>query len=645
MLSPFLNRSELSLLIGKIRFPDQKSNPSKADAQKHVLRELAIPESAIHMFHDSGESFLTTKQEQGFAILNYLRREVEEIEEGETVAHFTNDEWFMRQLIIFLENEGAVKDILFARSGIKEEQGPKRMTTRTFTEDRKLPYRIRHNTIEIRVKNDNEQKGVLGVSPLKYLVLAVLNGEPINDFLLETAFPPLLKAPKKSREWVGDKDLKVKISERIKFLCESLDEKPKRLQPQIRFIAGIINKTCQKKNKALNAGEYKNIENLVRYFRKESLLDELKRLDILNNPPAQCNAEKFSDLIDDNGLEAVYRKIRESHLQWLKQQSSSLDVKSTEDLRALANELNVRGIPAENPPEEFSPFPRPTGLTVKTIKENFFPNSEWEDIVFFNLVRNISQGVVFEQDAFGISLVKENYKSSPVPRHEKKRRLENWARASLLWNMVKHSLKETLTRQQQLNIFSEQKFSLDGLEINIQIKQKFKVVCDFKKGWRDYARYSTNYLKKILDAYAPNETQVNLLRSNQSGTSKSVQGIIEQIQSERFTAMRAILLWEKGVVDEHKLTPKPSENFVDFEHVMKATNVKQADRESLTQYRNNVMHGKIGDNPLSEVPQDLKPYWEDLLKADELKTKRTKLRERNRPQKRSTESNKRGKNL
>ena len=107
----------------------------------------------------------------------------------------------------------------------------------------------------------------------------------------------------------------------------------------------------------------------------------------------------------------------------------------------------------------------------------------------------------------------------------------------------------------------------------------------------------------------------------------------------------AILLWEKGVVDEHKLTPKPSENFVDFEHVMKATNVKQADRESLTQYRNNVMHGKIGDNPLSEVPQDLKPYWEDLLKADELKTKRPKLRERNRPQKRSTESNKRGKNL
>lgn len=653
ILSPFLNRSELHLLIGKIRFPDPKKedatkvNASKANAQKHVLRELAIPDSAIHILHDSDKTFLTPKQEQGFAILNYLEREVGEIKKGETVANFTDGEWFMRQLLIFLENENAVKGIVFAHSGIEEVKVSNRMTTRTFVgeiqvapdEHKKLPYRIRHNTIEIRKKEDDKQIGVLGINVLKYLVLAVLNTKKINCFLLDKAFPELVTAsePKKLPD---EASLKEKIENRIKFLSERLEEHPKKLQPQIRFISDIVNKTCQKHNKALNADEYKNLENLVRYFRKDRFNEECKRLNILDASPAQCKAERFSDFLNDDDLESVYGRIRSAHLDWLNEQFRTLGDKSIEDLEVLARELKVRGIPAHTRPEKFHPFPRPTGLTVKEVREAFFNEEtpgDKKNRGFFNLVKEASSGRVLEESAFGISSNKEKYKSLDIARYEKKRRLENLARASLLRNMAIHSLGESLTREKKIKISDKQKFNSDDIEISIRVGQNHTVVCKFKKGWRDYARYSTNTLSSILQAYAPDATKINLLMSGQSDESKSVQGIIKQIQMERFTAMRALLRWEKGVVDKYNLTPDESKKYVKFAQVIQvinAENLRDEDRDPLKEYRDNVMHNNIGKEPFSEVPKVLKDDWDAILDQDEKRRKSGSSKAKNRPQKR-----------
>lgn len=610
MLSPFLTRSEMAFLIGKIWFGDtgkEEDRSNRREAQKYVLQKLAIPDSAVHMLSEGKESFLSPKQEQGFAILERLKENVKPSDES-VPLDFPNDEWFIRQLLLFLENMEAVPDIVFARSDAEEQDGPRgRSTTRVSDSSRQYPYRIRHNTIEISDK-DGKKRGVLGINPLKYLVLAVLRGEPINDFLKENAlsFPSV-----PSRTEADERPSKEKIRARIKFLQEKYEDKPKRLQPQIRFLARTINQTCAENERYLSRDEYKEIENMVRFYRKSDMQTKLEEMNIWNQPPAQSKAKNFHELMQASRLQDVYQKARQSHIEWLDEQNKSLDSMDEDTLLDLAHQIKLRGLPVQNKPEESKPFRRSEGLTVEQIKKDCFHLENKK--AFFNFVRELVRQNGIAPEKFGIFLEKEEYKNLNLSRREKKKRLENWARTNLLWEMVRQILQETLS-DGDISGFSD--LNLADIEVTQEIEQRFKVVCNIKKSWRNYARQPKSGLGKLLNAYYPQGGEISLLDAEAVQTGQSVEALRKKMEQERYTAIRAILLWEKQMTQEHNITPPEGKNYIPFETVLEKSDVNGDDKERAEKYRNTALHNGIGNKPFRECPNFLKAQWETIERED-----------------------------
>ena len=617
LIAPFLTRDQTTFLIDKIYWGDKKKDHKddpKRMACKEIIRGLSSNPSTVQT-----ESFIDNKIKQGISIQDRLRHafgmidknneEKEKMENYFIQEGFPEDHWFMRQMVFFLENMDKASCLSFARiETYKDGEGHLEQKIVFSGDDRILPLRIKYNTIEVRVKTNNDGeilKGVLGINTLKYLVLAALKDLDIDNFII--AWHSENQQREKSKKEYGSKD---RLKKRIDYCIENIKSmrQSERLYKKIRFIVDKINKAYFVRNgKSLNKKNFQVYMSRVRCFNRNELKKALHEDDLLNVKGVglgKNNEKTLNDLINTNDLETFSQNILSESLKRLDFcQENFEDMRKKEELEALKKDLKMR-MP-KNRGKDVSSQVDQVGMPSSAVREKFFNDSKKKK--FFNLTQEFSLRDILKFSWFS----KENIEKPPqrVERQGKRnirKERESWARSQLLWLMskklVSHEIKEQNIDQLQRPSDTTIKISLGG---------GYEISCKMTQKWKNYSDYDPKYLKKLIDVYMNRSRNVSLLEvtsESQDSPLSSIQGALKEMRKERFILLQSFLKWEKQIVKKQGI--KLKESHLEFDEICKRASIG---KNGLSKYRNACFHEDILNKRFSEVSEPIKSIYDQLV--------------------------------
>ncbi|MDE0119637.1 MAG: hypothetical protein OXM55_06500 [Bdellovibrionales bacterium] len=646
--APFLTRSQMSFLSGKMfRGKElQKSSPEYL-TQVKILETLSQNDRVLIPYNNKttlqngkwqeNESFLSSKQEMGYAIWTRLEvvglynKENKRVSEG-----FPEDQWFIKQLVLYLEHTQALPSVRFARISTEKNEELKQLEQKTvfYSQSRENPLRIRHNTIEVEVDIGDNYRTNFGIHTLKYLVIAHFLDMDINDFVVKW-----LKnnQTRKGREQKNFGVTKERLKKHITSLIKKYSSWQKTeitLYEQIQFICGFINEAWNKKHEQyMNERQFTDFQQQVRHFRKDILREELKKEELLNISRlgfGKKNIGTLDSLIVTDRIQSVFTDMLTAHLEWLKEQGQKVSELSNKELESLACRLRLRNREQKNPKNNL----KPVAMGFRVIKKEIERNKSSNPKRFFDHVRALSGDSSFVFPYFGLD--KEDSNSRKAGWGDGNSR-ERCARVCLLLRII-----PTLLEKNQLKISNEKPSAqIISKKIDNNISIKFTLT----QGWRHYASIGKKRIKKLVDTYyrSNHKTVLPLLDNsistgNQSlkanrkenvSPSISIQSLKKNSDRERFFLMQSILKWEKELIQSNKTKRPEEKSYTSFDEVLRISKIEQqAIREELKKFRRACMHNDIWKKPFSKVPEPLSSVYKQIEQGDKYKKHSQKSRAR-----------------
>lgn len=631
MLALFLTKGEISYLFGKIYFGKdafQDVNGKLEDtprtaAIKGLLKLLALPDNVIIRNRtEEDEPWLDPNIEQGFAIYENLRlnfsgqSESQDSDKTDTHLPMTGkipDHYLMRQLIQFIEHHNILEGFSFARVATINKEGEARqgrdlleqhITFDRFStdegEDSRLnPLCLKYNTVIVQTAENIQ--GTLSLEVLMLIVAVYLNRPKGNDTAKIREF---ISDWLKQNQSYGHLEPKVKpekeLADVIKNRCLFLLEKQKQLKAearkfdQIRFICQRINHVWRCHfGEAMHSGQYKQLEDQVRYFKKDNLRAFLT--DVLWQKDGvglgRGNEKPLGKCITKDRLEDVFKDLSKAWEDYLCGVKEGLHKKTEEEHQAIARDLSCR-LPTSK--KVNAPPSMPVGLPPKVFKDEF------------KVERNFS---------FFQSLVSfceyPKPEDSGKPKEDADARRE-WCRRKLLLAMATFSIGE-LT----------EKFRSPGggfvpladLDISISVGNS-KITMKLGKSWRNHARYGQKFLATLIKNYLGGAKSVPLFRADEKEKGQSVESALVEYRRERALFLEALLEFEEDWIRKNKEVAEKNQE-ADGGYINFSTLCTLADVKDLPDWRNTALHAKDKVKRFSECPEPLQSKYQALAKRQQ----------------------------
>ena len=611
----FLTRSQMGFLIGKF-FTGKgiEKESSQYLAMRKVLQTLSQNDRVLL---DSSESFIVPKKEIGLAIWTRLEAVGFYNKDGQIEETFPEDQWFMRQLILYLEHTSALPCVSFAR--LDPESDKEQRQKAFFHLDKKEALKIRNNTIEAEVSlNSSCYKTNFGIQTLKYLVSAHIKKQNINQFVLDYFKKHNIRRGKEYKSYGVTPE---RLRQRIDFFIkqyESWNSKETKLYHQIRFICDIVNLSWKKqKGCFMNEGEFKNMQEQIRHYRKDSFYKILKENALLNTDNiglGKNNEIKLGSLIVKNRIQGVFEDILKSHLDWLKSIREKVSQMPDAKQKNIAERLKLTNQSRKQIQDNLIPVAISSKEVRKWLIEKKCLKEETRFIVF---IRELCGETPPPFSLFGLKENKRNNKQILLGSRSAK---ENWTRTALLLQMMKKLLEQDNLNLDEIPSKTEVTEKLDQ---NIQIR--FKLT----QGWRNYAKDNEKFLKKLIKVYHKENFKGILALLGENDTTKkktasteekiSIESLKNSLHKERYLAMQAIFLWEKGIIEKNHIERKLHDNYLPFNKVLNKSDISSMEKEDIKKIRNACFHNNIWDKKFSNPPEPLKSIYSDLEKQQKKK--------------------------
>ena len=659
---PFLTKSQMAFLSGRL-FAGKNGRDKKEDpewiAKTKILQTLAQNDRVLSEFeHDR---FLSPKKELGLAVWGRLETAgiYNKTQKATVAESFPEDLWFIKQLILYTEHTKALPSVEFARikterTEINGSPASSLLEQKTVfdSKHRERPLKIRHNTIEAEVsmKDGSKIRTNFGIQALKYLVSACIlknQSVSVNEFVVDWIQKNRTRKSAGSRAF--DKksldEKKKQIKKRITSLMKELSTQNInniKLFDQIRFVCLFLNEAWNKKHgQYMSAEEFKSFQQKVRYYRQRMLREELEKADILDTAGLGLgwNDDKaLSCFIVKERIQDVFFDIKQAREDWLKrQQKKVLNGLSEKELLDLARRLSLRNLKEKESKNNLTPVAvKPEDIKTQIRKWQNHTNSE---LRFFNLIRDLSGGgnKLIPFSLFGLNEADSGIQKAGWGPGKAR---ERWARTGLLLLMVPKLLDRNDLRIQSQKP-SEQEVEED---LGEGIKIKFKLT----QGWRHYADFNKQQLKKLIKVYHPECRGFLSLLGEKGSTKKSglgskqvinkahtgkrlpevtVQSLRIKADRERELLMRAILKWEKDVIRDKQIS-KLDEGYISFTKILSKSGLDQATQDSLKTFRNACMHNDLSDRPFSKAPEPFQSIYKSLAEDEKKKKKSQKIKGR-----------------
>lgn len=630
LLSPFLTRSQVSFLIGKIYFGKSSRQSDKEGnmldtpatvAKKEILKTLSHSDNIVLRSSEGGnDSWLSSKHEQGFAIWQLLEKCYEENEKDEKDKKADEfpvdlDSYFMRQLLLFVENNDVLPEFSFARTETEIDKEGGISQKISFEADTGRPFAIRYNTVGICLEGLEGRKieGRIGLQSLKYIVCAHLlgKGEKLSEWMkgwyLENEGYPQRRIVRSG----SSETLKKRVSSRLEYLKKLNEKPPKNLQEQIRFVCRFINLACKNgTGKSLHKEDYKKLQENVRFYSKEVLrgyLQDLKVLDVSGIQLGRKDKEMLRHLIKDDTIQCLYKTLSKNYGDWIVGCEERLHELSDNDLEQLAGRIQLRKKVRKpgNPPS--------IGIDSLSIKREVFSEKQGKQLSFFNLTRELQ---------FTLKLPE----AIPGGGRENKQEREKWARRQLLFAMAQKSVRDLSGADVKIKK-PEKKEEFPKLStIPVRIKTgNHHITLNFSKSWRNMAHYPK--VEKLIDVYLGRHKTVPLFSADEKDDGVSIEAALREMHKERFFLIQSLLKWEKDFVEENSFEPNSS-GYVKFEEI-----ANKAGLDNIISLRNKAFHDDIGDRRFSSVPSPIKEEYKKLSEQAENRRQSQKKRQNKRNRK------------
>ncbi len=623
--SLFLTRSQMSFLAGKFF----RGKGLDRDSVEHLARFKALKTLSQNdrvliesnsQANGQDESFLSSKKEAGYAIWGRLEAFglYDDAKDKKVIEEFPEDIWFIKQLILYLEHTQALPSVEFARTETEEQSNQLAQKIVFNSQNRKNPLRIRHNTIEAKVKlNGQLYRTNFGIHTLKYLVTAHLFDMDINDLVKAWLSGHQTRKGRKQKAFGAAPE---RIEKHITRLTDKYSNWKKReikLYEQIRWICQFLNKAWNKKhNKYMDEREFKDFQQKTRHYRKDSLRTELEEknlLDISGLGLGQKDDKTLGSIILKNRIQEVFKDMLTAHINWLTEQKQRLSKLSSEDLSSLAYRLNLRNIEKKSSKDNLRPVAMSSEFVKKEIEKKTGNSKR-----FFNHIRELSRENPLLFCHFGLE---KNDAENKKAGWGKGKARERWARVGLLLKMI-----PKLMEQEDLKVLGK-KPSKEDIEkrLNDKITIKFKLT----QGWRNYAHFKNRQLIKLIEAYHQKNftgslplLDANSSKNQSSEKAVSVQSLRQSSNKERFLLMQAMLQWEKDRIKKLNMQRENEKNYIPFGKILQASDMP--DNKKLTKMRNACMHEDIAEERFSKPPEPLKNIYDTLERRAEEKKRNQK---------------------
>ena len=678
--APFLIKSQMSFLSGKFfKGKSIETDSCEHQARMNILRILSQNDSILTKDNNPDNSFLSPKEETSYAIWGRLEANgFYDGKDAKAPEGFPEDQWFMKQLILYLECEKALPSVEFARTQTKNPESPSPLEPKTVLDPHKResriplprarlepetvfdpnkrdrPLRIRNNTIEAVAQFPNRQKyrTNFGIHTLKYLVAGHLFKMPINDLTVK------LLESRQTRKGETQKSFgfsPTRLEKHIDRLIEKHSQPSEkiRLYAQIRFICRFINEAWNKKHsRYMRKEEFEEFQTKVRHYHKNSFYYDLKQQGLLNiaGLGLGCKDDKtLSTLFVKTRIQEIFKDMTKAHIDWLKAQTEILPKLSPDKRKTLTSRLPLKNIEKKEAKSDLKPVALQSGDIQKEIAKH-----EGKDPKrFFDYVRQLLQGE-FPFSFFG--LTEENTESTKKGYGCGANR-ERAARTGLILKMISRLIGENI-------LPTTNKPSKQDIErkLNNTIKIKFKLT----QGWRHYAKYNKKRLLKLIQAYHPGftkgvvplldetrEEDPNPIKPDKQGENTtrpaSIQSLRKKSDQERFLLMQALLKWERNIIQKKKpdnsikrednipegvnpQTENKRENktYISFDEVLRMAKITKTKKDELKECRNACMHDNIWEKPFSDVPGPVQSLYKDLKNRENEKRKTQKQEGRQR---------------
>lgn len=607
VLSPFLTRSQMSFLVGKVYFGKGSYKKTGSDgkaadtpltlARKEILKTLSPSDNIVLRKSESVyDPWLSPKHEQGFAIWGLFEKHYENPEAGQKEDEFPSDWYFMRQLLLFVECNKVLPGISFARVETEIHEGRNEQSV-SFEADDNCPFAIRHNTIKIRLE-ESRTEGTMGLQALKYIVAIYLLpnqrerlAEWVKGWYLENKEYPERRAGVPT----NSEDLKERARLRLEYLVKLRDKEPRNLQEQIRFICNRIGVAHNKKyGRSPGKEEYKKLEERVRFYEKEILiwhLNGLKLLDVEGIQLGEDDKGKLRNLIKDETIQDLYGTLSRGYRDWLAGCKGRIHKLGDGELRELGEKIGLRKVKERKENPDF-----PVGLSPLDIRKEF-ANDKNSPVRFFGLAQKLGP--------------KPNLPEKCPALSSGKKVKEQWARKRLLFAMAYNSVEDLLPDKAKAQIESGKEFpKISETPIRIDTGNRH-VTLNLSKAWRNMAYYPKNFLENLIKVYLDEEKGgIPLFRADEKKEKEgvSIESSLQEMRNERFLLIQALLKWEKDFVEKNRMQPK-NQSYICFKCI-----AKKASLDEVVPLRNAAFHDKIGNKRFSYVPQPIKGYYDELDK-------------------------------
>ena len=499
-----------------------------------------------------------------------------------------------------------------------------------YSDDQDKPLNIRYNTIAVEHQKSGT-KGTLGLRALLYIVVAYLDKshkkQAINKFIKHwldknAGYKHRKKIPKSD-----DKSLDKRIKARCDYLIslyENKKEKPSNLQDQIRFITKRIAVAWRKKNdRALNKHEYKHLEDLVRYYRKQDLYGYLTKAGIDDLQAIELGYDDDKSLkhaIKKDRIQDVYKDMVGDYDAYLKGVREEIHKKDDEEKERIAKAIGCRL------PSSSSVLPSmPVGLPERVLRQEYF-SEEKTTPKLVDLIKKLSEN--FFPDAPNGNtkdMAKKRKQFFPdVPNEKTKdatKQRDQWCRKQLLlcmaWDIVVN-----LSDQPIVPGSGDEFPKLVDIGCSLMFGDK-TIIIKFGESWRNMSKLDEKFVSKLIKHYLNDAKEVQLLRSDRNKSDQSIKSALNEMRDERYLFMQAILQWECDLLKENRNNDEPYVSFLD---ICKKADLGEEVTEEVKDFRNNAFHDDLSDSGrFSDCPEPIKSIYEDLKKKrDERRSEKKK---------------------
>ena len=579
LMAPFLGRSELDFLLGKIFFgkgAQYEKGGKTLDtpivaAKKAVMRILSAPDNVtVRQYENSTDSWLAPKDEQAFAIYDLVKHK----QDNENLNF--PDHYVMKELLRFIGYHKILPDFTFARvktlsvRAATTEQAEQFTQETTFCDNDKYPYQIKFNTI-IGQNNSKGIKVTFSLRLLMHIVAYYLQSpkednkcEKIQQFISDR-FSQYHDYSHRKVKPETDIDLDKCILERCRFWLKKSKEDFVNLQQKIRFISDKINYAwaCQD-DRALSKERYLEMQNLIRYYDKQALRCFVTKglWDKTGIGLGRGDSKSLGNCITKEELNSVFKDMFKAWHDYIKGVKEGLHNKTDEEKLQIAKILGVR---SRKYGERNIPC-FPVGISPKDFVQEFFPKKTCEN--YYRSLPTIWEG----------AKIKDLRRGKDA----------EWFKSFLLIAMASHIFTKFGNKRSRAETLSD----LSNYAIEINKNSDYKIMLTVGKSWRKYAKINKKTIEGLFLHYLPDVKKAPLLKADNVQDEVSVESAIKRCERERFIFIQACLRWEMEV---KKRNPDKYDELLrqTKTHVPFAVLCEKFDGDDVKSLRDDALHGRV----------------------------------------------------